>query len=262
MQTHRMYGVSPFKLAVLHGGPGAPGSAAPLARELAATGLSVLEPLQSAMSVDGQIEELRVVLEINAELPVVLIGHSWGAMLGLLFAARYPAMTRKLILVGCGPLEAHYAEGIMVARLNRLSTIEQDEIQSLITQLQDMNIVVKNHLLARFGVLLGKADCYDPLPTVDEKPIGVQNDVHQRVWSEATALRASGYFLEQAGLIHCPVVAIHGDYDPHPSQGVYEPLSRILSDFRYIEIKKCGHYPWKERQAREEFLRILLEEII
>ena len=27
--------------------------------------------------------------------------------------------------------------------------------------------------------------------------------------------------------IKCPVVAIHGDYDPHLAEGVREPLSRV-----------------------------------
>lgn len=257
----RRYGHPPFALAVLHGGPGAPGSVAPVARKLAVSGRGVLEPLQSALSVNGQIEELREFLEENADLPITLIGHSWGAMLGLLFAARYAERVKKLILVGCGPLEARYAEGIMAARMSRLSENEQDEIQSLVTQLHELAAADKNRLLARFGELLGKADCYDPRIEENE-PLEVQHDVHQHVWNEAALLRANGYFLEQGKFIQCPVVAIHGDYDPHPAEGVYEPLSRILNDFKYIQIKNCGHYPWRERQAREEFFRILRELII
>ena len=57
--------------------------------------------------------------------------------------------------------------------------------------------------------------------------------------------------------IKCPVVAIHGDYDPHPYKGVTEPLSKILHDFRVILLKQCGHYPWKERLAKEQFYKIL-----
>src|SRR5712692_10060037 len=54
MQNLRLYGQSPFTVAVLHGGPGAPGTMAPVARELA-TEWGVLEPLQTADSLDGQV---------------------------------------------------------------------------------------------------------------------------------------------------------------------------------------------------------------
>jgi pimeloyl-ACP methyl ester carboxylesterase len=57
------------------------------------------------------------------------------------------------------------------------------------------------------------------------------------------------------------VVAIHGDYDPHPAEGVQGPLSAILRRFRLILLKNCGHKPWIERQARDEFYRVLKEEL-
>jgi pimeloyl-ACP methyl ester carboxylesterase len=57
------------------------------------------------------------------------------------------------------------------------------------------------------------------------------------------------------------VIAIHGDYDPHPAEGVQKPLSSVLRDFRFVLLEKCGHTPWLERQARESFYHILKEEI-
>src|SRR5437899_4952417 len=101
MDNARIYGAAPYTVAVVHGGPGAPGTMAPEARALASE-WGVLEPLQTATSLDGQIEELRQALEQYCDLPVTLIGSSWGAMLSYLLAARHPALVRKLILVGSG----------------------------------------------------------------------------------------------------------------------------------------------------------------
>jgi pimeloyl-ACP methyl ester carboxylesterase len=58
------------------------------------------------------------------------------------------------------------------------------------------------------------------------------------------------------------VVAIHGDYDPHPAEGVRKPLTEVLEDFRFILLKKCGHTPWREQEARDDFFRILKREIV
>lgn len=61
--------------------------------------------------------------------------------------------------------------------------------------------------------------------------------------------------------IKCPVVAIHGDYDPHPAEGVQDPLSAALERFRFVLLNNCGHRPWMERQAGDEIYRILREEL-
>jgi hypothetical protein len=46
MNNLRIYGTAPYRLAVIHGGPGAPGEMAPMARELSPN-IGVLEPLLS-----------------------------------------------------------------------------------------------------------------------------------------------------------------------------------------------------------------------
>jgi len=61
--------------------------------------------------------------------------------------------------------------------------------------------------------------------------------------------------------IRCPVTAIHGDYDLHPSEGVRIPLSSRLKDFRFYLLKNCGHYPWLERNTKAKFFEILKEEL-
>ena len=61
MENYRTYGSAPYTVAVVHGGPGAAGEMAPVARELARD-RGILEPLQTATSLEGQVEELRVTL--------------------------------------------------------------------------------------------------------------------------------------------------------------------------------------------------------
>lgn len=224
----RKYGKAPFTVAVIHGGPGGAGEVAPVARELSSK-YGVLEPLQTAVSVDGQVEELKAVLEKEAELPVVLIGHSWGAWLSLILAAKHPLLVKKLILVGSGPFEEKYAAEVSRARLDRM----------------DKETV---------------PDAYDPIEGKPE-PIDYQGDIFNSVWPEAEELRRSGRLLEFVKDIRCPVVAIHGDYDPHPAEGVQKPLSAILKDFRFILLDHCGHKPWIEKDAREKFFELIRNEL-
>ncbi|HJT25676.1 MAG TPA: alpha/beta hydrolase, partial [bacterium] len=85
--------------------------------------------------------------------------------------------------------------------------------------------------------------------------------IYKSVWKEAAELRKSGGLLKAAKTIQCPVTAIHGDHDPHPAEGVQKPLSKALKDFRFILLEKCGHTPWMEKRAREDFFAALQKEL-
>ena len=260
MRNLRRYARPPFRVALLHGGPGAPGAMAPVARELSSA-MGILEPLQTAPSLDGQVAELRDVLEAHAGLPAVLVGSSWGAMLGFILAARYPNLARKLVLVGSAPFEEKYATHIAQTRLSRLSEAEAREAIDLRRAMEDAATPDKGALFARLGRLLSQADSLDPL-TLDDEVLEYQFDINQSVWADASALRASGELLALGRKIECPVVAVHGDYDPHPAEGVREPLAAVLRDFRFVLLKDCGHHPWTERRAKDEFYRILKDELL
>ena len=88
----------------MHGGPGAPGTAGGLALGLSQF-CGVLEPLQSRLSLRELLDELTAQLQEFLPAPCVLIGHSFGAWLCAMLTAEQPELIRKLILVGCGPLE-------------------------------------------------------------------------------------------------------------------------------------------------------------
>lgn len=257
----RKYGKPPFSIALLHGGPGAPGEMAPVARKLSVD-WGILEPLQTKSSIEEQVNELYCTLEKNGDPPVTLIGWSWGAMLGFIFTARYPRMVKKLILIGSAVFEQKYTEKIMETRLSRLDKKERIEMQTLMENLNNSLIEdkEKNILMSRFGKLLFKSDSYNPLPYKNEV-VEYQYSIYRYVWKDAEGLRSSGDLLKMGKKIQCSVVAIHGDYDPHLYQGVQKPLSRTIKDFRFILIEKCGHCPWFEIDARDKFYDILKKEL-
>jgi pimeloyl-ACP methyl ester carboxylesterase len=258
MQNLRTYGKAPFTLAVIHGGPGAGGEMAPVARQLAHE-YGVLEPIQTATSLEGQVQELRQVLERHSYPPIILIGFSWGAWLSFIVAARYPALVKKLVLVGCGPFEEKYVSALHETRLSRLNADEKTEFESLLQALNGPATNDKDHVLARLGILASKTDTYDALtdPIGEADRIDQHGDIYQSVWDAAAKMRRSGELVGLAEYIQCPVIAIHGDHDPHPAEGIEKPLAGVLKDFRFVVLEKCGHTPWIERQARECFYSVL-----
>lgn len=264
MTNPRIWGEPPYRVAVVHGGPGAAGEMESVARELARNG-GVLEPMQTATTVEGQVRELAALLERHAAAPVALVGFSWGAWLRLMVAARHAALVRKLVLVGSGPFEERYVARIERARMARLSEPERLEFAALVAALADGAAPNKDAALARLGALASKTDAFDPLPEKLEEPEepddaplrGGSGDLFQRVWTGAAEMRHTGELMTLARRVRCPVVAIHGDHDPHPADGVREPLSLALPEFRFVLLERCGHKPWAEQHARAPFLAAL-----
>lgn len=257
METIRKYGDGPFRVGLLHGGPGASGEMKPVARELSKH-CGVLEFLQTASTVNGQLKELHEQLYSSAEIPAVLIGYSWGAWLGFLFASEYPDRVKKLILVGSGAFESRYNKDLMSVRLARLNQSNRNEAKCILSKINSGN--TSDELLKQFGRLMTRADSFEHLPEAeDQESLNMQ--IFQSVWREASELRETGQLIQRAESIRCPVVAIHGDYDPHPIEGVEIPLKRKLKDFKMIKLTRCGHTPWREIHAKDVFFETLKKEI-
>lgn len=259
MDTIRKYGNAPYTIGLLHGGPGAAGEMRPVAKELSKD-FSVLEFLQTKESIDEQIEELYQQIDSVTEEPITLVGFSWGAWLGGLFASRFPKKTRKLILISSGALEDKYNKDLMAIRLERLTTRERGEANNLLFKLNSEQS--SDNELKRFEELMEKADSYCILEDLSTEAVDVNFSIYNKVWTEAVCLRKTGELKNIFAQIQCPVVAFHGDYDSHPIEGVNAPLSTLLKDFKLIQLLKCGHTPWVEKYAKNVFYEHLRIELI
>ncbi|MBA7564023.1 hypothetical protein ES708_05685 [subsurface metagenome] len=259
MENFRTAGTPPFNLVLVHGGPGAAGTMHQLAPDLSRhTG--VLEAFQTEASIQGQLAELYSQIIEHAYPPVILLGHSWGAWLSLMFAGRHPDLVRKLILVASAPFEDRFVPGIMETRMNRLDNKEKNRLSYLLKKIILPGNDRKNAIFREIARILKKADSFAPSEDYNEH-VQLDYSIYRSVWPEAEHMRRSGDLLYMAGKVRCPVLAIHGDHDPHPGDGVRIPLEERIRDFRFVLLEKCGHEPWTEKYARIGFYELLEKEL-
>ncbi|MDT3426774.1 pimeloyl-ACP methyl ester carboxylesterase [Paenibacillus forsythiae] len=254
----KTYGKPPYQTFLIHGGPGAAGEMAGVATFLSQR-FGVVESFQTRLTINELILELKKDIEHYSDGPVSLVGYSWGAWLSYIFAASFPELVRKSILVGSAPYKQHYTKDLQATRLARLSEEDKRRVRELEAGLEK-NESNKNEILRQYGKLMEITDLYDPLPS-DDGMVEFNLNVYHHIWQEADALRSSGELLKLGYNVVCPVVAIHGVHDPHPYSGVIQPLSAVLQDFRYHLLEHCGHTPWKERLAKDHFYHLLLAEL-
>ena len=258
--TVRKYGIPPYLCAVLHGGPGAPGYMAPVARELAKT-IGVFEPLQTKNTLDGQIDELAEQLITHIDQPVTLVGSSWGAVLALFAAARNSLIAHKLILIGSAVFDSANSAKIESIRLERLDDQKRQRYTHIKEELRRGISDNRDDLLEEMADILFDADVFDPSTRILET-IACQCDINERVWSDYVILRdRPGYLKREFSKIDIPVTVIHGEYDPHPIEGIRPFLEKCLRDVKFHILPECGHYPWIERRAHDRFFEILKREI-
>lgn len=254
MKNYKSYGIAPYDLAVIHGGPGGIGDVRALAFYLASF-YSVLEPFQTQKTIQGQLDELKKLIQY----PITLVGYSWGAMLSILFTFQNPHLVKKLILIGCPPLTSEYVALIENARKNKLTSTEQKELEEYLEKITATSNPTR-FLLNKLMHLMSKADSFNLVSPISYDDIIFQKDIYEAVWPEATQLRNNGTFLNSIQKIKAPIIFIHGIHDPHPLKAI-ESILPSLQDCKLYALEKCGHTPWFEKEAKKHFYEILKKEI-
>ncbi len=254
----RLYGQDPFSLVLVHGGPGAAGSMSILADNLSEE-MGVIESLQTKLTIDDLIEELHQDIVGSTKNKVTLVGHSWGAMLSLLFTNRYPKIIERLILIGCPPLTPDFSEQITSNRFRRLSPYEAEMFNKHVEQLAKISDSV--NAAESFKIieeLTYRTDNYSPLDleTIHRKVL-FNPEVFGSVWSEAEKLRRDGKFSSILGKIKVPIFLIHGTFDPHPVDSVIQTMKSSGAKYTYIPIENCGHTPFFEKSISSEFHHLI-----
>lgn len=206
----RTYGKTPYTTAVIHGGPGNPGSLADVAQELA-TFTGVIEPIQTQYTITELIEELNRQLCSVSQYPFVLLGHSWGAWLAILYAAKYPKMVKQLILVGSGPFEEQFVSQITTRRMSKLSDKERILFKQLLNQLSSNANINKKRAMVELGSLVEKSDNVQIDPDLHNSKHELPTDgvMYSTIWPQAEKIRKNGTLVESLLKIRCPIAIIY-----------------------------------------------------
>ncbi len=254
----RRHGGIGSEVVVLHGGPGAAGSVTSLAKDLSDS-FKVLEPLQRRsgdvpLTVQRHIDDLAVVAPERA----AFVGWSWGAMLALSFTAQHPDRVQSLALVGCGTYdEASRAvyEGTMAERIGDEDRAHVGELWRTFDAATET--IERDRLLGELGRVYEKVQSIDLVSDSDEVEADARG--YEETWADVLRLQREGVEPAAFSGIEAPVLMLHGDDDPHPGLMIFDSLQTYIPHIEYVGFEQCGHRPWQERHAREQFLEALTD---
>ncbi len=79
----------------------------------------------------------------------------------------------------------------------------------------------------------------------------------KETWLDMLRLQEAGVYPAAFRAIEAPVLMLHGTYDPHPGAMIRDCLRQYMPQIEYRELQRCGHDPWRERFASDEFFAAL-----
>lgn len=235
---------------LLHGGPGAAGHMAPVARGLA-DAYRIYEPFQrksaaEPLTVARHIADLHeVIARYTPARRPALLGASWGAMLALAYTATHPDTPGPLILVGCGTFDP-------VTRTVFQKTVAERTTGAIRAQFKEAERLGGDEGLRANAKALTPIYAYDPadMPYEDAE---FDAKGHRETWDDMLRLQAEGSYPAAFAAIEAPVLMLHGSFDPHPGHLTARILQQHIPQLEYHELAQCGHDPWAERTAAGPF---------
>lgn len=92
------------------------------------TGRSIPTPFDSiTINLQTLIDDLNVLLNHLKLKDAIILGHSWGGMLAMSFAANHPSKVRSLVLIGPGPYKDQ-AQSLQRLQMNIRTRLGESEV--------------------------------------------------------------------------------------------------------------------------------------
>ncbi len=205
------------------------------------------EILDSAqMTLDWLIRDMEVVRsELNLG-KVTVLAHSWGGLLGMLYASMYPESIRSLILVNS--VSPKFGEFDMVTNRITISRYNQED-SALRAQILTSAALSSGDLRAynQLFRLSFKQSFYDQR-FIDSLNLILPNDfVQKRKALSFMSNELAAYdFYPDLKKIKCPTLILHGDYDAIPLE-LPQKIHRTITTSKLVVIQDAGHFPFIER---------------
>ena len=208
------------------------------------TGRSSVQLQESAVNFDAFVEDIDRLREALGYQEVSVLGHSFGSLLALEYARRYPDRTRALILMNPVEPGTRYQE----ATARRQAQGRSEEVAREMAALRESEGFQARDpaTLSRFYRLAFRAVMKEP-DRVDELDLDLAGSTARQGQDVARLLGTSMGAVEwwdRISAVDVPTLVLHGRYDAPPTD-----MARELAEafpLGTFEVLDAGHFPYLE----------------
>ncbi len=254
-------------IVIVHGGPGLDHSYfLPQMAKLAEThkliffdhrahGRSASPADTNAMMLDNFVEDIEGIRKALDLKKINLLGHSWGGLLAMSYAIKYPDNLNSLLLVNSVGASSDFREQMASIQQRRI-TPEDSLARASLLQSDDFRkrspkALAEFFRIAFRGAFYNRA-LADSLTLVFNENYVRNSAMLKHMGRDKTFL---SYDLHQKLMgIKCPALIIHGEADTLPSEAA-QKIHQHIKNSEMIVLKNCGHFPYIE--TPQEFFGII-----
>jgi pimeloyl-ACP methyl ester carboxylesterase len=190
-------------------------------------------------SLDGYADFVQRFLDLLELERVRVVGHGWGAAIGLVFAQRHPERVERLALIDAIPLLAPFTWPRIVAPWRR-PVLGELVMGS-----------VNRRLLGR--TLRAGSTTPEAWPDAKVKAVWEQFDqgTQRAILKLHRSVDAPGLARAGAGLgeLTQPALVIWGERDPWLAPSLADAYAARLPNATLIRVPDAGHWPWLDQPA-------------
>jgi len=196
------------------------------------------------LSLDQYVEDIEGLRKSLGLKKIHLMGHSFGGLLSLLYATKYPENLQSLILVDAGGAKDS------TAMPTTAKTVEARTTQA------DKDTIARMTAAGYFNTLEGRSKLFpilwkpyvfdkEKIPSISTSINDSFSFIHKHIGKTFATSVLYDKLNERLHLVNMPTLILHGDYDPLPLSTA-ELTHQILKNSRLEVFKNCGHFPFIE----------------
>ena len=220
------------------------------------TGKSGTTPMDSTtINLNQSIKDVNLLLKRLNLKKVTIIGHSWGAMLAMSYAIKYPGNVSTLALIGPGPLDL---SGYELLRDNITSRASKEE-KIFMNRVEDSmaNGTVSKESVRAFSRTFLRLLFFDALKvdSLSELIRSTSNNTMQQLMLQ-DLYRINYNIKPGISRIDLPILVICGREDPVGLFSTFT-IKELNKKAKIAWIEKSGHFPWVEQP--DSFYSVLFD---
>lgn len=203
------------------------------------------------ITLDLVLEDMQKVIKQEVKGKAIVMGHSFGGILAMSFAAKYPAMVEKLVLCSSAGINLDFLNYFSDNIFQRLQLVSNDTVAIPVT--------VKEREEAFYAMLKANAPAYfynkkNVAEFIDilTIPGSYSPEYNSLMWSDL--FRTKYDLTKRFKGFKKPVLVIQGRQDILGDETAIR-ISQSIPGSKLVFMNRCGHVPWMD--APEDFLREL-----
>jgi len=198
----------------------------------------------STINLNAYIEDIEALRKNLRAEKFIVVGNSWGMILGLAYAGAHPDAVRAVVTIGSGPITFEYLGVFSDNQLARLGASEleaRDVWKDPAREAADPDRAGFERLrIAAVAYFFDRKKALQMQAELDPK------DYNFRVPPAFLSAEGKYDFRPKLKAITAPVLLLQGRQDIAGEGNILEAHS-LIKNSKLAFIDKCGHMPWLEQ---------------